>query len=174
MLQQELDPSPKINFRGFLVGNPFTSWMNNKLATYKTFWGHQLVSYASYTKWEKTCAHLRLPQQYLASDCPRLERALDREVGDSGLNPYALDWPVCVAGDEQQRRGRAQRHWLLHHGTPAELRGTEEKQGLGIIDIADYEPCEVRACVVACMGWVQGGVGDGWRCNGRIGIECVC
>lgn len=146
VLRQELDTEPKINFSGFLVGNPFTSWMNNKLATYKTYWGHQLVSYASYTKWEKACAHLRLPQQYLASACPRLERVLDREIGE--LNPYALDWPVCVGdGDDdgKRRAGRAQRAWLLHHATPPEQRATEEKQGLGIIDIKDYEPCEVRA-----------------------------
>lgn len=32
VLQQERAPSTeKLNFRGFLVGNPFTSWMNNKV-----------------------------------------------------------------------------------------------------------------------------------------------
>jgi hypothetical protein len=161
VLQQERDPSPQINFRGFLVGNPFTSWVNNKVATYKTFWGHQLVSYASYTRWEKACAHLRSPQAYLASTCPLLQRALDAEIGD--LNPYALDWPVCVADEDAKgeggkvkkaKRGRAQRAWLLHHATPAELRaarGEEEEQGLGIIDIEDYEPCEVRAYVRVCL-----------------------
>lgn len=146
VLQQERAPAAeKFHFKGFLVGNPFTSWMNNKVATYKTFWGHQLVSYPSYTRWEQACAHLRSPAQYFASECPRLERVLDREIG--ALNPYALDWPVCIGeeaaeGKKKKRQGRAQRAWLLHHATPAELR-SEEKQGLGIIDIEDYAPCEV-------------------------------
>ncbi len=101
------------------------------------------MSYASYTRWEKACAHLRSPQDYFKSACPLLERALDKEIGD--LNPYALDWPVCVAEGEGEERkaGRAQRTWLLHHTTPAELRATKEKQGLGIINIENYEPCEV-------------------------------
>lgn len=70
---------------------------------------------------------------------------LDREIG--ALNPYALDWPICVAeadddAAQKRKKGRAQRAWLLHHATPAELL-SEEKQGLGIIDIDDYAPCEV-------------------------------
>lgn len=131
------------------------------MATYDTFWGHQLVAYPSYTKWRKACAHLRSPQQYLNSDCPRLERIMDREIGD--LNPYALDWPVCVAEDDaaqQAKKGRAQRAWLLHHAhraTQSELRADGE-QGLGIIDIEDYEPCEVRClfCGVGGWQWVNG------------------
>lgn len=99
----------------------------------------------THSKWAKACKHLRSPQQYLGSDCPRLERALDSEIG--ALNPYALDWPVCVGGDaagDKRKAGRAQRAWLLHH---AYGHGDAEKQqGLGIIDIKDYEPCEVR-CV---------------------------
>ncbi len=35
-----------------------------------------------------------------------------RQTGD--LNPYALDYPVCVE-DEIAAKGRMQRTWFFHH-----------------------------------------------------------
>lgn len=38
------DPNQEaINFKGFAVGNPFTSKVSNQIGEFTTLWGHQLV-----------------------------------------------------------------------------------------------------------------------------------
>ncbi len=140
--QSHPDASPRLNFVGFLVGNPYTSWVNNRQATYRTFWGHQLVSFPSFTKWEKACGDIEVAPQYLQTECMELEAQMDTEL--AGLNPYALSYPVCIAEKDGHvsKAGRAQRTWLLHHTTPPEVKARKQQLGVGIIDIADYEPCE--------------------------------
>jgi len=61
------------------------------------------------------------------------------------FNEQALSYPVCldtVPNARLSKRGRAQRTWLLHHASPPEVRERMAQVGVGIIDIADYEPCE--------------------------------
>lgn len=70
------------------------------------------------------------------------------EVGN--LNPYALDYPVCLE-DSPRKAGRAQRTWFLNHQLAAmreEYSGVHE-QGLasirksivGLEPVDGYEPC---------------------------------
>lgn len=42
------DAAHAINFKGFAVGNPFTSKASNQLGEFNTLWGHQLVRYHLY------------------------------------------------------------------------------------------------------------------------------
>ena len=56
----------------------------------------------------------------------------------SALNPYALDYPTCVAASVRQA-GRAQRVWLYNHINGH--RSIEERKALGIPLKDAYEPC---------------------------------
>lgn len=81
--------SPKLNFVGFLVGNPYTSWVNNHQATVKALVGHSLVSYPTAAAWERQCAHIRVAPEYLLTDCIELEARMNVEVAE--INPYVGD-----------------------------------------------------------------------------------
>ncbi len=65
-----------------------------------------------------------------------------REVGD--LNPYALDYPVCV-DDERSlaKKGRSQRTWLMNHllnGMKGE-HTADMRKSLKLEPVEGYEPC---------------------------------
>jgi carboxypeptidase C (cathepsin A) len=64
--------------------------------------------------------------------CLEAEAVMEAEIGN--VNPYALDYPVCL--DALKAPGRMQRAWFLRHTLP-EYR--KEKLGLG--DTYNYEPC---------------------------------
>jgi len=68
--------------------------------------------------------------------------AMYREVGD--LNPYALDYPVCV-DDERTlaKKGRSQRTWLMNHllnGMKGE-HTADMRKSLKLEPVEGYEPC---------------------------------
>ena len=84
--QAKPSASPKLNFVGFLVGNPFTSWVNNRQATVKALVGHSLVSYPTAAAWEEQCADLVVAPQYLLGHCIEIEAKMNMEMAD--LNPY--------------------------------------------------------------------------------------
>lgn len=80
--------------------------------------------------------------------CETYFLALYMEVGN--LNPYALDYPVCLE-DSSRRFGRAQRTWFLNHQLEA-LRSSYEgvqdhhiqsirKAVVGLQPVDGYEPC---------------------------------
>ena len=87
--QAKPSASPKLNFVGFLVGNPFTSWVNNRQATVKALVGHSLVSYPTAAAWEEQCGDLVVAPQYLLGNCIEIEAKMNMEMAD--LNPY-----VCM------------------------------------------------------------------------------
>lgn len=71
------------------------------------------------------------------SKCEFLLIKMYQEIGN--LNPYALDYPVCVDGSPRDRAGRAQRTWLMRHmlgDVSAELF-----KAVGLEPDNSYEPC---------------------------------
>ena len=72
-----------INFKGFLVGNPFTSQDENKIGAYGTDYGHQLLPQPLWVKWYKNC----YGNEY-SVDCPALELEMTEKVGD--VYPYGV------------------------------------------------------------------------------------
>jgi len=117
--------NPKINFKGFMVGNPFTDPVTNNYGTFTTFWGHQLVGKVVFNEWQKAC-----PLE--AARCAEAEVKMEIQVGD--LNPYALDFPVCL--DSLKAPGRAQRHWLMNF-----ILSKHRKKAIGLKSTDDYDPC---------------------------------
>lgn len=107
--------SGKLNFKGFAVGNPYTDYYSGVGAEMETYWGKQLLPKPS---WDKYVANgcLTVEQQLNNSVCTYMILDFMKKVGN--LNPYALDYPVCLSSQQRAM------HTFLH--------GSE----------GGYEPCE--------------------------------
>jgi carboxypeptidase C (cathepsin A) len=107
----------KLNFKGFAVGNPYTDYYSGVGAEMETYWGKQLLPKPS---WDKYVANgcLTVEQQLNNSVCTYMILDFMKKVGN--LNPYALDYPVCLSSQQRAM------HTFLH--------GTD--------GVASYEPCE--------------------------------
>lgn len=89
--------NPVINFRGFAVGNPYTDPISNGIyGTYPTFWGHSLTSQPTWQAFNQHCIETNDDQ------CGQWEQQISNEVGN--LDPYGLDFPVCLSNRQQQRQ----------------------------------------------------------------------
>lgn len=125
---------PRLNFKGFAVGNPYTDVYSGTPAMIDTYWGHQLIAKPTYDEYQSKCVDgkVRHPR-----DCAQLEATMMNQVGD--LNAYALDYPICTT-DSPSKKGRAQRTWLLNY-----LTGHHDKESRrlsGIPSTEAYQPCE--------------------------------
>lgn len=144
--QKNAPEAEKLNFKGFAVGNPFTTPYSGIPASVETYWGHQVVSKPTYDKWVTSCVDPTKPN---AEECEALFIEFYRQVGS--LNPYALDYPICLDDSNLAKYGRAQRlaffnHWFA--SASADLRNAVGLPSLfssegGEVKAADtYEPCE--------------------------------
>lgn len=136
---------PVLNFKGFAVGNPATTFYSAIPAGLDTYWGHQLVSKPLWDKYNDACLNSH-PKNFTL--CEDYFLAMYLEVGN--LNPYALDYPVCLE-DSKRKFGRSQRTWFLNHqleGLRAEYSGVEDRHIksarnaiVGLQPVDGYEPC---------------------------------
>jgi carboxypeptidase C (cathepsin A) len=134
--QNKAGSNPIVNFKGFAVGNPYTNVYSGTPAMVDTYWGHQLISKPTYDNYVKTCITPTNPPK---AKCLSLQNSLLDSVGN--LNPYALDYPVCLTSSSQSKFGRAQRLWFLNHQLSAAGYTDEEKKTI-IGSTDDYQPCE--------------------------------
>ena len=125
-----------LNFKGFAVGNPYTDYYSGVGAEMETYWGKQLLPKPS---WDKYVASgcLDAKSQLNNSMCSTYILDFMKKVGN--LNPYALDYPVCVP---------AQQVWTtemiseiiktinpdLHQGFTSIFNSIPKKD--------EYQPCE--------------------------------
>jgi carboxypeptidase C (cathepsin A) len=122
--------NPKLNFKGFAVGNPYTDTYSGTPAMLDTYWGHQLIPKPTWDTYVSTCRDAKRPN---VKTCAQL--ASDMMNGIGNLNPYALDYPVCTSGSA----GYAQRLWQMNH----QLKAFGIKpQVAKVKSTEDYEPCE--------------------------------
>ena len=84
----------RINFKGFAVGNPYTDYYSGVGAQMETYWGKQLLPKPL---WDMYVSHGCTDpiQQFNSSMCSFLLLDFMKKIGN--LNPYALDYPVCVS-----------------------------------------------------------------------------
>lgn len=109
----------KINFQGFAVGNPYTDYYSGVGAEMETYWGKQLLPKPLWDKYlEHNCTDPI--KQLNSTTCSLLIFNFMKKIGN--LNPYALDYPVCLS--QQQLRMR-------------EYLKDEEDYNSN-----EYEPCE--------------------------------
>jgi len=143
--QKDASEDEKLNFKGFAVGNPFTTPYSGIPASVETYWGHQVVSKPTYDKWVASCVDPTKPN---AEECEALFIEFYRQVGD--LNPYALDYPICLDEDmmAKAKYGRAQRLAFFNHWFASASADLRSAVGLPALFSAEadsdsgYEPCE--------------------------------
>lgn len=127
-----LGTEPALNFKGFAVGNPFTTFYSGIPASLETYWGHQLVAKPLWDEYTAECKNTIKPN---VEKCEMLYMAMYAEIRT--LNPYALDYPVCVE-DSAAARGRMQRQWFMKHV----LGNFSPKMQTAFLGDSEYEPCE--------------------------------
>ena len=117
------DSAQRINFQGFAVGNPYTDYYSGVGAEMETYWGKQLIPKPS---WDKYVANgcLEVSQQLNNSACTYLILDFMKKIGN--LNPYALDYPVCLSGQQ-----RAFREFIYG----------QDAKSLGAKALSAFEPC---------------------------------
>jgi carboxypeptidase C (cathepsin A) len=85
------DTQNKINFKGWLLGNPYVDPYSNTITQYRAFYSHGLLAKPLYDQWQTKCTD----REYIKSkECDDIANEMFKELGD-GINPYALDYPVC-------------------------------------------------------------------------------
>lgn len=94
---KQVDPSNRINFTGMAVGNPYVDYYSGS--------GAQMETYNNFNLLPKP-----LWDKYIAEDCTDPKKMLDDSVCTTyfvrfseiigNLNPYALEFPVCVQAQQ--------------------------------------------------------------------------
>jgi carboxypeptidase C (cathepsin A) len=111
----------RLNFKGFAVGNPYTNYYSGVGAEMETYWGKQLLPKPLWDKYiEFNCTDPI--QQLNSTTCSLLILNFMGKIGN--LNPYALDYPVCLSSQQMRMRNF--------------LRDENENISKSI----QYEPCE--------------------------------
>lgn len=134
---------PKLNFGGFAVGNPATTHDSTTPAMMQTYWGHQLLPKPLWDKYTKLCVEAIRPN---AQDCETL--FLEIFAKTSAYNPYALDFPVCLADSRvgstphPAMYGRGQRLHLLRNRLQGLQPASKAALGLDAVMSDAYVPCE--------------------------------
>jgi len=131
------------NFKGFLVGNPYTNPLENAKGTYDTWYGHQLLSRPLWLKWFIDCED----GLNMNETCQKIMREMEIQVSD--VYPYGLDWPVCTSAQSLYRF--KERRWFMEKvlqdglGRHTPFQGIESAhRNLMLEDPGQlqYEPCE--------------------------------
>ena len=127
--EQQADAT-KLNFKGFAVGNPYTDYYSGVGAEMETYWGKQLLPKPT---WDKYVANgcLEVTNQFNNSMCSTLILDFMKKIGN--LNPYALDYPVCVS---------QQQIWTTRMLYETSKMYNDEFSNAFLALKDSYEPCE--------------------------------
>jgi carboxypeptidase C (cathepsin A) len=125
-----------LNFKGFAVGNPYTDYYSGVGAEMETYWGKQLLPKPSWDKYVGSGC-LDAKTQLNNSMCSTYILDFMKKVGN--LNPYALDYPVCVSAQQVWTTSMIsetikQTNPHLHEGFISVFNSVPLKD--------EYEPCE--------------------------------
>jgi len=93
ILDQNTDNS--INFRGFMIGNPYVDPFSNDATMIQTYYMHGLIALPLFQQWEIHCTD---PTNYPEEKCTIVIDTMLKDAGN-GINPYALDFPTCTEPD---------------------------------------------------------------------------
>lgn len=99
----------------------------------RLFWGHQLISKPTWDSWNEHCRSGK--DAFNPQMCQLLAAKMTSEVGN--LNPYALDYPVCLSKDGTPQL-TSQVNQLLNY---LSLEDDSRKSYPLLKETSDYEPC---------------------------------
>ena len=116
----------KINFKGFLVGNPYVDYYSGSGAEMEALWARQMIPKPS---WDKYVSEGCTNSIMLLNNSACSTLMLDFMHMTSNSNPYALDYPICVT---------AQQTWMTNF-----IFDKSTFQAHPSIPLKeDYQPCE--------------------------------
>jgi carboxypeptidase C (cathepsin A) len=120
------DTGRVINFRGFMVGNPYVDPYSNMVTQFESYYSHGLLAKPLFDEWSTKC---RNRKTWMTSECDALTDAMLDQF-ESGINVYALDYPICIdkkskAIDPYARGRRRLSHSRMNSGNDGES-DTEE------------------------------------------------
>jgi carboxypeptidase C (cathepsin A) len=131
------DINKQINFRGFLVGNPYVDPEANTLARYQTFYSHGVIAKPMYDEFVQNCA---TRGSFSMDKCFKIQGSIFKTVKKGGINPYGLDFPVCLDGmTESQKRTNSL------HSSSSQSKALWKKSQIEppFLPLADkFKPCE--------------------------------
>ena len=130
---EQQDDATKLNFKGFAVGNPYTDYYSGVGAEMETYWGKQLLPKPS---WDKYIANgcLEVANQLNNSICSTFILDFMKKIGN--LNPYALDYPVCVSQQQIWTTRMLYESFKMYNNNNNEFSDA-------FLSLRDsYEPCE--------------------------------
>jgi carboxypeptidase C (cathepsin A) len=93
------DTSGKINFQGFILGNPYVDPFTNAITEMNGYYMHGLLDKPSYDHFMNRCNDRTA---LISDECKSMAKQMLQKFEDhggphqlGGINPYALDYPVC-------------------------------------------------------------------------------
>lgn len=135
LAKQIVDSDPnreRVNFQGFAVGNPYTDPVENVIGSIDTLYGHSMVPEPTYKTWLELCRN----GKGTAADCEVLQAKMQyQDIGN--VNPYALDYPVCLEPGSGRPKLSAYQARTAYSLLP---RAAQAALGLPG-DPEDYDPC---------------------------------
>ena len=135
----EQQDANQLNFKGFAVGNPYTDYYSGVGAEMETYWGKQLLPKPSWDSYVKNGC-LDVANQFNNSMCSTLILDFMKKIGN--LNPYALDYPVCVSQQQIWTTNMLYENVKVQNG----YNDAVTNAFLAIFDSipqkGTYEPCE--------------------------------
>eukprot|EP00475_Leptophrys_vorax_P016031 TRINITY_DN22413_c0_g1_i1.p1 TRINITY_DN22413_c0_g1~~TRINITY_DN22413_c0_g1_i1.p1 ORF type:complete len:597 (+),score=152.26 TRINITY_DN22413_c0_g1_i1:89-1879(+) len=126
-----------INFRGFLVGNPYVDEMTNDIAMFKKMYTDGLLSYNLYKPWEEICGTVAL-RSFFWTECLLKEHDMYLRFG-SHIHPYGINFPGCSSGFNISDT-YAQRTWLYSYIAKQALDASVQ-----------FEPCSFTASYLSSV-----------------------
>jgi hypothetical protein len=109
-----------INFQGFLVGNPYVDPFSNAVTQFESYYSHGLLAKPL---WDEFLVKCNDPSSFFTKECDDITDEMFNQFGH-GINPYALDYPVCLEGgvndfmSKRPRRRLGRKEELSATGTP--------------------------------------------------------
>ena len=122
------------------MGNPFTTLESGDYSFLHTAWGHQMVAGVTWKRFQTECKEAKRPNLEL---CASLEIEMHIQMGK--LNPYAIDFPLCVPNSEVQSE-KLLKTLATSYKLDSSKNVIDKKAPLfnvqGIKNKFEYEPCE--------------------------------
>lgn len=99
----------ELNFKGFMIGNPYINFRTGTETQIETYWGHQKIPKHLWDKFtRKKCNKVDFKKTRKISksrkrrkyECNNLTYKIEKKVGLH--NPYAIDYPLCMSNQMNQ------------------------------------------------------------------------
>ena len=139
-LALELIQDKTLNFKGFAVGNPFTTVESGDYSFLHTAWGHQMIAQPTWQRFLLECKEAKRPN---LEHCASLEIEMHIQMGK--LNPYALDYPKCIPEKDVQTDrllNTIAKSFDLDRNRVAVGKKSPLFNTQGIKNKFEFEPCE--------------------------------